>query len=64
VNKTTAVGLGNDCVYSIYISGSTIYAGTDDGLSISTDGGASFVNKNAGLGSAAVTSVFVSGSGN
>ena len=48
----------------MYASGSTIYAATFGGLSISTDGGSTFVNKTTsdGLGNNAVYSVFVSDS--
>ncbi|MEI7781500.1 MAG: PE family protein, partial [Planctomycetota bacterium] len=42
-NATAANGLGNNLVRGVYATGDTIYAGTDDGVSISTiavtDGG-------------------------
>jgi hypothetical protein len=36
-NKTTTDGLGDNRVYGVYVDGSNVYAGTDGGLSISTD---------------------------
>ena len=36
-NFTTANGLGNNVVYGVYASGSTVYAATQGGLSISLD---------------------------
>uniref|UniRef100_UPI0040488AAD hypothetical protein n=1 Tax=Algoriphagus sp. TaxID=1872435 RepID=UPI0040488AAD len=61
---TTANGLGNNIVYAVYASGSTVYAATEGGLAISTDGGASFTNRTTanGLGSNAVLGVYASGS--
>ena len=45
-NRTTANGLGNNNVVGgVYVVGSTVYAGTQGGLSISTDGGATFTNR-------------------
>ena len=51
-NKTTANGLGNEFVSGVYAIGSTVYAATNGGLSISTDGGSTFINKTGtdGLG--------------
>ncbi|MFN8494187.1 MAG: hypothetical protein U0350_41695 [Caldilineaceae bacterium] len=64
VNKTTANGLGNNIVYGVYASGSTVYAATQSGLGISTDGGVSFTNKTSaiGLGNSLVYGVYASGS--
>jgi len=71
-NATIANGLGSNDVRSVFVVGNTIYAATADttygigdtplgGLSISTDGGAHFTNKNMadGLGSSDVNAVFV-----
>ena len=41
-NLTTADGLGANNVYSLYVTGSTLYVATSGGLSISTDGGSTF----------------------
>ena len=41
-NYTTANGLGANNVYGVYASGSSIYAATQGGLGISTNGGTSF----------------------
>jgi hypothetical protein len=43
---TTTNGLGNDIALGVYAIGSTVYAATTDGLSISTDGGTTFTNYN------------------
>jgi hypothetical protein len=63
-NFTTAQGLGNNNVFSIYASGGTVYAGTAGGLSISTNGGTSWSNYTTadGLGSNNVYGVFADGS--
>ncbi len=63
-NKTTANGLGNNVVYGVYAVGSTVYAATDGGLSISTDGGTSFTNKTTadGLGNDSLYGVYAVGS--
>jgi hypothetical protein len=64
-NKTTADGLGDNTVNGVFASGSTVYAATDGGLSISTNGGDSFTNRtttNSGLGRNDVYGVFASGS--
>jgi hypothetical protein len=73
INKTTANGLGSNDVRGVFVVGTTVYAATapvgfgpsatGGGLSISTDNGATWINKNMtnGLGSNEVTSVFVSG---
>jgi hypothetical protein len=62
-NKTTTSGLGSSNIYSVFVSGSNVYAATGSGLSTSTDGGVTFSNKTtaSGLGSNTVASVFVSG---
>jgi hypothetical protein len=65
VNKTTADGLGGyNNVRGVYASGSSIYAATIDGLSISTNGGTSFTNRTTanGLGSTDMRGVYASGS--
>jgi hypothetical protein len=63
-NRTTIHGLGNNRVYDVYVVGSTVYAATDGGLSISTDGGSSFTNRTTadGLGHNVVFGVYVDGS--
>ena len=63
-NYTTANGLGVNIVNGVYASGSSIYAATLGGLSISTNGGSSFTNYTTanGLGSNFVRGVFASGS--
>jgi hypothetical protein len=64
INKTTANGLGDNTVLGVYASGSSIYAATFGGLSISTDGGTSWTNKTtaSGLGNNTVYGVYASGS--
>ena len=65
VSATVPTGLGSGIVNGVYASGSTVYAATAGGLSISTDGGLSFSNKTAnanGLGSNSVRGVYASGS--
>ena len=63
-NKTTTNGLGSNTVNGVYVSGSTVYAATTGGLSISTNGGSSFSNiigdVTTGLGNSNVKGVFVS----
>ncbi|GAB3713817.1 hypothetical protein GCM10027592_53320 [Spirosoma flavus] len=51
--RTTANGLGSNNSFSVYAVGNIVYAATQGGLSISTDGGNSFTNKTTanGLGS-------------
>ena len=63
-NYTTANGLGNNIVYGVYASGSSIYAATDGGLSISTDAGSSWTTYTTtdGLGDDVVGGVYASGS--
>ena len=43
--KTTANGLGSNSVTDVYVVGSTVYAATERGLSISTNGGSTFTNR-------------------
>ena len=64
VLATTPSGLVSNVVFGVYASGSTVYAATAGGLSISTDGGVSFSNKTTtnGLGNNFLNGVFVSGS--
>jgi len=64
VKKTTADGLGSNCVKSVYVAEDVIYAATDGaGLSISADGGETWTIKQTaqGLPSALVNSVFAIG---
>ncbi len=64
-NRTNANNtLGSNNVRGVFVSGGTIYAATSAGVSISTDGGANFVNRTTldGLGNNSVIDVFVSGS--
>ena len=63
-NKTTAntgAGLGSNTVRGVWVIGSTVYAATNGGLSISTDGGTTFTNKTTidGLGNDIVNGVYV-----
>src|SRR5262249_50707517 len=62
----TANGLGSNSVQGVYAIGSTVYAATDGGLSISTNGGVSFSNRtlgNVGGVFATATSVYAAASG-
>jgi len=63
-NRTTTSGLGSNVVYGVYAVGSTVYAATDGGLSISTNGGTSFTNYTIanGLGNNTVNGVYAVGS--
>jgi len=63
-NYTTSSGLGNNVVWGVYASGSTIYAATNGGLSVSSNNGTSWTNytTSSGLGSNAVLGVYASGS--
>jgi hypothetical protein len=63
-NYTTTNGLGTNTVNAVYAIGSTIYAATDGGLSISSNGGTRFTNYNSsnGLGSNTVNAVYAIGS--
>lgn len=57
-------GLGSDEVYSVYVTGGTIYAATRGGLSLSSDGGATYTNYSTGnssIGSNEVLDVFARG---
>jgi hypothetical protein len=62
-NRTTLHGLGNNYSTGVFESGGTIYVATIGGLSISTDGGISFINKTTtnGLGSNNCKDVIESG---
>ena len=42
--NTTTTGLGNNLVWGVFASGSSVYAATDGGLSISTNGGTSILH--------------------
>src|SRR5438067_1593400 len=59
--RTTADGLGSISVRRLVLAGSTLYAATGAGLSISTDGGTTFVNYTTGLASVSVNTIAVSG---
>ena len=67
-NRTTADGLGDisygETVFGVYADGSNVYAATSGGLSISTDGGATFTNRTTaeGLGNNSVSGVYADGS--
>jgi hypothetical protein len=63
-NRTTANGLGSDIVNGVYVEGQNVYAATEGGLSISTDGGITFSNRTManGLGSKNVNRVIANGS--
>ncbi|MFM8860947.1 MAG: cadherin-like beta sandwich domain-containing protein [Acidimicrobiia bacterium] len=63
-NRTTADGLGHNSVRGVAVDGSTVYAATQSGLSISTNGGTSFTNRTTtnGLGNNEQNGVAVSGS--
>ncbi|MFM7245095.1 MAG: hypothetical protein ACKO40_13110, partial [Planctomycetaceae bacterium] len=60
----TASGLGNNSTYGVFASGGTVYVATNGGLSISTNGGSSYVNRTTsnGLGSNSVRGVYAIGS--
>ena len=65
-NKTTGDGLVSSVVYGVHVLGNNVYAATNDGLSISTDGGSSFTNKttaNSSLGNNLVNNVYVTSDG-
>ena len=63
-NRTTANGLGSDIVNGVYVEGPYVYAATEGGLSISSDGGMTFSNRTManGLGSKNVIRVIANGS--
>ena len=60
----TTSGLGSNIVNEVFVLGTTVYAATNLGLSISTNGGTSFTNKTTedGLGSDIVYGVYAAGS--
>ena len=62
-NLTTKNGLGSNTVNGVYALGSSIYAATSAGLSISSNNGTNWGTKTTtnGLGSNTVNGVFVSG---
>ncbi len=62
--RTTADGLVDNNVNSIFVDGSNLYVATANGLSISTDGGVSFVNRTMadGIGDDILYGVHASGS--
>lgn len=64
INKGTTSGLGSNFLNGVYAIGSTVYAATNGGLSISTNGGTSFTNytMSSGLGSNTVAGVYSDGS--
>ena len=55
--------LSADAVNAVYASGSTVYAATNKGLSVSTDGGTTFATRTSedGLAASKITGLFVSG---
>jgi len=63
-NRTTADGLGVNSVLGTFAGGPTVYAATNLGVAISSNGGASFTNRTTadGLGSNNVSSVQALGS--
>ena len=63
-NRTTENGLGSDIVNGVYVEGPYVYAATEGGLSISSDGGMSCSNRTmaTGLGSKNVIRVIANGS--
>ena len=63
-NYTTGSGLGASFVNGVYAQGSTIYAATQSGLSVSTNNGTNWTNyiTGSGLGSNTVYGVYAAGS--
>ena len=63
-NRTTTDGLGSTDVKGVYAAGGAIYAATNNGLGISTDGGTTFTNRTTanGLGNNNLFAVYVVGS--
>ena len=59
---TTGSGLAGDDVYGVYASGSTIYAATNGGLSVSRNNGTSWTNYASGLASSFVWDVYAADS--
>jgi hypothetical protein len=59
-----ANGMGGNQIYALAVSGQLVCAATNGGLSISTDGGASFINLGAanGLANYWAQAVAISGS--
>jgi hypothetical protein len=57
-NKTISDGLGSNSVMGVTLNGNTVYAATEGGLSISTDGGNMFKNTTSGLASVIVNGVY------
>lgn len=62
LNRTTSNGLGGDNIFGIFTSVSKWYAGTNGGLSISTDGGVTWTNRTTanGLGSPGINGIYTS----
>ena len=63
-NYTTTNGLGSNSVRGVYAISSTIYAATQGGLSIATNGGSTFTNYTTtnGLGNDSLNGVYAIGS--
>lgn len=63
VNRTTADGLTDNDVYGVFADGANVYAATNSGLGISTDGGETFVSRTTtnGLADNQVYGVFADG---
>jgi len=63
-NATTDNGLGSNTINAVYANGCSIYAATENGLGISTDGGVVWSNydqsTSSGLASSNILGVFVS----
>jgi len=49
-NYTTTNGLGDNVVLGVYASGSTIYAATNGGLSVSSNNGTNWTNSTTSSG--------------
>lgn len=64
INITPPAPGGGTYVQTVYVNGSTVYAPTDTGLAISTDGGYTYTNRTAanGLGGGTIAGIYVSGS--
>ena len=63
-NIATYAEIGTNLINDLYICGKIIYAATDQGLSISTDSGSTWVTKTTsnGLKDNRIRAVFASGS--
>jgi ligand-binding sensor domain-containing protein len=63
VSFITTTGIAGNLVHALVVDGQSIYVGTNSGLSISADGGQTFVTKTIddGLGSNQVNALFVDG---